>query len=222
MQSASGTRDASRSPWGQELCTRCVLYEALYSTRNASDPRVKSFLKCAKPVWSRRTALIVASGGFENDGEAVCTPHLSPRPGEHGGGCVLYRTVDLTVPPTPRANLNQWLLHGRRNRVEHDWIVTPPPSPPLPPRTKPGTVTVQVIVNTSFPFDDAVSLTLRWADEKVQTVVLHPRIRIPSWLSPSAVVPVRINGLSAGNGKPGTYMLLDKAAWANGDVFTSQ
>lgn len=202
--------------------TRCVLYEALYSTRNASRPGVKGFLKCAKPVWSRRTALIAASGGFpQNDGEVFCTPHVSPRPGEHGGGCVLYRSVDLTVPATPRANLNQWLLHGRCNRVEHDWVATPPPPPPSQPRTKPnGTVTVQVIVNTSFPFDDAVSLTLRWADEKVHAVALHPRIRIPSWLSPSAVVPVHINGRTAGSGKPGTYLLLGKATWANGDVIT--
>lgn len=200
--------------------TRCVLYEALYSTRNASRPGVKGFLKCAKPVWSRRTALIAASGGLENDGEAICTPHLSPRPGEHGGGCVLYRTVDLTVPPTPRANLSQWILHGRRNRVEHDWIAAPPPSP-LPHTNPNGTVTAQIIVNTSFPFDDAVSLTLRWDDEKVHTVALRPRIRIPSWLSPSAVVPVHINGLTAGNGKPGTYLLLDKKTdWANGDVIT--
>ena len=201
--------------------TRCVLYEALYSTRNANRSGVGGFLKCAKPVFSRRTALILASGGVGNAGGAVCTPHLSPRPGEVGGGCVLYRNVDLTVNATKRANLSQWLLHGRRNRVEHDWIATPPsspPSPPSPPRTKPGTVTVQVIVNTSFPFGDAVSLTLRWADEKVAAVALHPRIRIPSWLSPSAVVPMRINGLPAGTGKPGTYMLLDKVNWTNGDV----
>ena len=200
--------------------TRCVLYEALYSTHSQSRPGVNGFLKCAKPAFSRRTALIIASGGVEMDDEAVCTPHLSPRPGEKSGGCVLYRNVDLTVAQTNNSHVSQWLLHGRRNRVEHDWIATPAPSPPSPPYTKPGTVTVQVVVNTSFPFDDAVSLTLRWADEKVQTVALHPRIRIPSWLSPSAVVPVRINSLPAGNGKPGTYMLLDKADWANGDVIT--
>ena len=34
------------------------------------------------------------------------------------------------------AHVSQWLLHGRRNRIEHDWIAAPsslPPSLPSPP-----------------------------------------------------------------------------------------
>lgn len=203
---------------GQQLTA--FLYEALYSTRNANCSGVEGFLKCAKPIFKRRTALILASGGFGNAGGMVCTPHLSPRPGKVGGGCVLYRSVDLTVNATKRANVSQWLLHGR---TEHDWITTlpsSPPSSPSPPRTKPGTVTVQVIVNTPFPFDNAVSLTLRWADEKVAVVALHPRIRIPSWLSPPRHGPSAHQWPACRQCKPGTYMLLDKVNWTNGDVIT--
>ena len=219
--------------------TRCVLYEALYSTKGQqSNAGVQAFLKCEKPAWSRRAALLdfsSSNGGggaeensFKYDGERVCAPHISPaQPGANG--CTLFRNVDLGVAVSPAPKVTQWLLKGRRNKVEHDYILTSPQSASARTSsgttgTGTGTVTMQVVLSTAFPYDDKVALTLRWADEKVTKVALNVRIRIPSWLRASSAVAVSINGVADGrSGKPGTYLSLgnsENGGWSNGDVIS--
>jgi DUF1680 family protein len=76
-----------------------------------------------------------------------------------------------------------------------------------------GGRSMQLAVNTRFPFDPHVSVTV--ASEGTQQANL--RIRVPSWAVTSMTISV--NGKKAGEGQPGTYFPLD-CDWSNGDTIT--
>ena len=195
---------------------RCVLYSAIFSTQVRASSSVQSFVKCVNS--SARTAEFRGrSELLVGDGDHACAPHLSTRP-EESSGCTLYRNVDLNVPALPAPNVSQWLLQGRTNPVEPNWIPSPPPAVRQESAAR-GTVTMSVVVNTSFPFGEDVSLTLGWADRQVHKVRLAVRLRIPSWLR-SASVPVAVNGKPFSTGTPGSYLELERRTWRNGDVIS--
>lgn len=68
-------------------------------------------------------------------------------------------------------------------------------------------------MNTRFPYDPKVEIVVG-NDQPVQNKI---RIRVPSWGSKN--MPVMVNGRKAGNGKPGTYIAIDRK-WENGDVIS--
>jgi DUF1680 family protein len=70
--------------------------------------------------------------------------------------------------------------------------------------------TMALSVKTRFPLDNGVRATVKGA-VKTQASI---RIRVPSWASRE--MEVQINGRSAGSGKPGTYVALDRQ-WSDGD-----
>ena len=193
---------------------RCVLYTAIFSLKKAVSPVVQGYVKCAKHA---------AEGKGAMTGQVVsrpaCTPHLTP--GAVSQGCVLFRNIDASLGISPRANVSQWLLQGRRNKVEHDWVATVPtpvPSPPLKSAQN-GTTLVSATVDTSFPFDSKVSVTMSLTDVKVNSVSFIARIRVPSWLRSTTKIPVAINGEAVGEGTPGSFLALDRV-WSNGDKVT--
>ena len=65
-------------------------------------------------------------------------------------------------------------------------------------------------VKTQFPLETGVEATLKVAQETQAKI----RIRVPSWAS--GEMEVLVNFKSAGSGKPGTYLTLDRP-WADGD-----
>lgn len=66
---------------------------------------------------------------------------------------------------------------------------------------------------TNFPYDGKVAFTLAVPSETSMVI----RIRIPSWAPES--VTVNVNGKPATEGKPGTYVELDRT-WKNDDIIT--
>lgn len=195
---------------------RCVTYSALYSNQSTTDPSVEGFLKCPKPSWTTSQGRIEHhfEVGDGSDPAETCAPHLSNPPGTTG--CNLYRNVVIMGSPRQAPSVTQWLLHGRRNNIEHNWI--PSARTPTPAhRLSNGTVTTTVTVHTSFPFDDNVSFTVAWEDQNVKKIMLTPRIRIPSWIPATNLVAVAVNGRHVASGKPGTYLSLPRI-WSNGDA----
>ena len=68
-------------------------------------------------------------------------------------------------------------------------------------------------MNTKFPYDSKVELIV----ENEQSIQNKIRIRVPSWVSGN--MSVMVNGSETGNGKPGTYFVIDRK-WENGDVIS--
>ena len=64
---------------------------------------------------------------------------------------------------------------------------------------------------TRFPFDPEVRLQFS-AERPTQAKV---RVRVPSWAG--AEMTVSVNGRAAATGRPGSYVLLDRA-WTEGDT----
>jgi hypothetical protein len=74
-----------------------------------------------------------------------------------------------------------------------------------------GGASLKVKMSTGFPFEQ---------DVRLQVSAAHPtqakiRVRVPSWATREMAVAV--NGKTAGSGKPGSYVTIDRA-WADGDV----
>jgi uncharacterized protein len=77
-------------------------------------------------------------------------------------------------------------------------------------RWQQGEREIALSVKTRFPLDNSVRATIK-AAAKTQARI---RVRVPSWASRE--MEVSINGKSAGSGKPGTYLALDRE-WSDGD-----
>jgi len=65
-------------------------------------------------------------------------------------------------------------------------------------------------VKTRFPLETGVKATVKAAAATQAKI----RIRVPSWAS--GAMAISVNGKSAGSGKPGSYVALDRK-WADGD-----
>lgn len=74
-----------------------------------------------------------------------------------------------------------------------------------------GGSSLRMKIATRFPFDSEVRLQFS-AARPTQAKI---RIRVPSWAA--AEMAVNVNGRPAATGKPGSYVLLDRA-WADGDT----
>ena len=195
---------------------RCVTYSAIRTLAKSIAPGVLGFLKCGKPGWTTKQGRIEMGSAAGGGHDAVCTPHITPSP-DAVGSCQLFRNIDMSQAVQPARGTTQWLLHGRRNAVEIDYVPQPPSHPlPSTPTPRNGTVTADVVINTSFPFDSKVSLTLGWADERVRLVRYRVSIRVPSWIQAPTVV-VAVNGQPYAGSTPGSYLSLDRL-WENGDV----
>ena len=72
---------------------------------------------------------------------------------------------------------------------------------------------VTLRMDTRFPFDCGVKLTVSAAQPRPMKL----RIRVPGWAVREMAVAV--NGQTAGTGKPGSYLTLDRT-WAEGDAVT--
>jgi DUF1680 family protein len=70
---------------------------------------------------------------------------------------------------------------------------------------------VQLHMDTKFPFSCDVKLTVSSAQPKAMKL----RVRVPGWALKDMAVAV--NGKAAANGRPGSYLTLDRT-WAEGDV----
>jgi DUF1680 family protein len=66
-------------------------------------------------------------------------------------------------------------------------------------------------VKTRFPMETEVKATVKAAAATQARI----RIRVPSWAS--GEMSISVNGQSAGSGKPGSYVALDRK-WADGDI----
>jgi len=72
---------------------------------------------------------------------------------------------------------------------------------------------VSLDMKTRFPYDAKVEIAVYHE----QPLRYKLRVRVPSWASTN--MPIRINGLDAAVGNPGTYLVLDRQ-WKNGDVIS--
>lgn len=73
--------------------------------------------------------------------------------------------------------------------------------------------TMSLKMNTQFPYDSKIEMVVG-NEQPIQNKI---RIRIPSWVSKN--MSVKVNGSKVGNGKPGTYFVIDRK-WKNGDVIS--
>jgi DUF1680 family protein len=78
-------------------------------------------------------------------------------------------------------------------------------------RWQQGPTPMELTMKTRFPFEAEVQCTVNVPD----TVQAKIRIRIPSWAAKE--MAVLVNGQSAGTGKPGTYLTIDRG-WRDGDT----
>jgi DUF1680 family protein len=69
---------------------------------------------------------------------------------------------------------------------------------------------VTLTTNTEFPYRDQVSMTVQQATPGRMTV----HIRVPAWADGD--VAIKVNGVEAATGEPGSYVSLDRT-WANND-----
>jgi len=74
-----------------------------------------------------------------------------------------------------------------------------------------GGASLRVQMATQFPFDPEVRLHFSAAPPTPAKI----RVRVPSWAS--SEMAVSVNGQPAATGRPGSYVVLDRA-WAEGDV----
>jgi len=72
---------------------------------------------------------------------------------------------------------------------------------------------MSLTMNTTFPYDSKVEIVV--GNEQPMQNRVH--IRVPSWVSEN--MHIRVNGSEFGNGKPGTYFVIDRN-WKNGDVIS--
>jgi len=68
-------------------------------------------------------------------------------------------------------------------------------------------------MDTKFPYDPDVKITVG-NQRPLKNMI---RIRIPSWAA--SEMPVKVNGIETGRGKPGTYFEIERR-WENGDVIS--
>lgn len=68
-------------------------------------------------------------------------------------------------------------------------------------------------MNAQFPYDPKIEM-VAGNEHPMQYKI---SIRVPSWASRN--MPVNVNGSKLGNGKPGTYFVIDRE-WKNGDVIS--
>ncbi|TCK73465.1 DUF1680 family protein [Acidipila rosea] len=76
---------------------------------------------------------------------------------------------------------------------------------------KQGATTLKLTQKTKFPLQTAVRCTLEMSSPTRSII----RVRVPSWAS--RAMEVSVNGRSAGTGKPGSYLALDRT-WTDGDA----
>lgn len=76
-----------------------------------------------------------------------------------------------------------------------------------------GGETLQLSTETSFPYGNQVSISIRQAPQKAMRLCL----RVPAWAKQK--MTVQVNGKSAGKGTPGTYLEL-RRNWKSGDKIT--
>jgi DUF1680 family protein len=72
---------------------------------------------------------------------------------------------------------------------------------------------ISLKMDTKFPYDPDVEIRVG-NESPLENVV---RIRIPSWAA--SEMPVKVNGIETGRGKPGTYFEIERK-WENGDVIS--
>jgi DUF1680 family protein len=77
-------------------------------------------------------------------------------------------------------------------------------------RWQQGGQPMELSVKTRFPLETGVKATVKTAAATQARI----RIRVPSWAS--GEMAISVNGKSAGTGKPGSYVALDRK-WADGD-----
>jgi hypothetical protein len=130
------------------------------------------------------------------------------------GSCKLMPTIDASVNMTAERGTSQWMIINRRNRVQHDWIASPPSAPP--PAALNGTATIRLSLETDFPFTSGIQLKMGWAaSTAVRAVAMSLRLRIPSWVASAPLITV--NGVMCGTGKPGSFFELTRT-WRQGDI----
>lgn len=71
--------------------------------------------------------------------------------------------------------------------------------------------TIELTVNTQFPFATKVEATVKTETPAKSNI----RIRVPSWAAKE--MAISINGKAAGSGQPGTYLAIERT-WENGDT----
>jgi len=137
--------------------------------------------------------------------------------------CTLYQSMDLTTKSTTYPGCEQWLVVGRRNEVQHDYIVGATSHEhkssisAAPEFGGMGATPIRFTMNTNFPFSHDVAMRMSWKDHNVSSVSVRLKIRMPSWLSEP--LSILINGQESARGLPGTYIGFDRH-WVQNDVIS--
>jgi len=129
--------------------------------------------------------------------------------------CSLYTAVDLTAKPTPLKGCEQWLVVGRRQKVQVDY-------PDLndvqaTEKTRLSTTLAKLTMNTQFPFGFDVNIRVDWNDAEVSSVAPKLWIRMPSWLD--SPMQIKFNDHLMGLGQPGSYIEIDRI-WKQRDTIS--
>ena len=192
---------------------RCVFYSSIYNAL-VTVPGAFGFVKCA-------VTAAAGGNGESAPNPAKCAPLGPPTPPSDGNRCFVYHAIDMSIPSTAHPGTHQWLLHGRQNPVQHDWI--PQAAAGVEEAavggTESSTARVRFTMLTDVPYGGAVKLVASWTNATVARVATHVRIRIPEWTA-AASVPVSVNGQVDGTGTPGTFYSVNHRKWHNGDVVT--
>ena len=186
-------RDCLQLTWMLRPKVPCVIYTAIYKA-TATITGAIGFVKC------------------EHGSTSSACAHVSPQP-VAPGNCKLMPAIDASVNMTKANGTEQWMITNRRNRVQHDWIASPPSPSPRPSLNR--TATIQLTMNTDVPFASAVELTVGWANTAVHAVAMALHIRIPAWVASAPLIAV--NGVAHGTGNPGTFFRLART-WRQGDI----
>ena len=74
---------------------------------------------------------------------------------------------------------------------------------------------VEFAMSTKFPYSNAVSIKVSWAETSVTGVSAALKLRVPSWLE-APLTNITINGVASKAGQPGSFLTLDQQ-WKQGD-----
>ena len=178
----------------------CVLYQSIYADIVAG---AVGWVKCAA-----------------GSTDPKCAP-ITPGQPQKVTNCFFYQALDMSHQvmvkgATKQSGTDNWMLHGRRVTVQHDYPTTGAAVSAADTASAGAMITpVKFAMSTRFPYDNAVRIKVSWALASVTAVSAPLKLRVPSWLQ-APLANITINGVASTAGQPGSFLTLNQQ-WKQGD-----